>query len=424
MKNVHFYYFFKVSLLQYWNDNIEFPRVQKTKTLLDIPCRGKRVFVRVDFNVPIDDRGNVLDDSRIMAALPTIQYLIQNGAKVILASHLGRPKGEMVAKYSLSNVAVVLAKHIGQPVLFLPDCVGQKVLTESAKMLDGSVILLENLRFHGEETANDEEFSKQLASLADIYVNDAFGSAHRAHASTEGITRFVQQSVAGFLMEKELEFLGTKIAEARHPFVVILGGAKVSDKIKVIDNLLEKADTMLIGGAMAYTFLAANGNATGSSTVEVDKIQVAKDAIRKAKKTGTKLLLPVDHIITSALNTEAKTMDPTSYSELDIPNGKFGVDIGPKTIALFGEEIKDASTILWNGPMGVFEIQQSSAGTFAIAKHVAESDALSIIGGGDSGKAVKESGYADKVSFISTGGGASLEFLGGDILPGVAALTK
>ncbi|MDR1528017.1 MAG: phosphoglycerate kinase [Puniceicoccales bacterium] len=398
--------------------------MQRIKTLSNISCRGKRVFVRVDFNVPIDDRGNVLDDSRIVAALPTIQYLIQNGAKVILASHLGRPKGEVVTKYSLSNVAVVLAKYIEQPVLFLPDCVGQEVLAEVAKMLDGSVILLENLRFHREETANDEEFSKQLASLADIYVNDAFGSAHRAHASTEGITHFVQQSVAGFLMEKELEFLGTKIAEARHPFVVILGGAKVSDKIKVIDNLLEKADTMLIGGAMAYTFLAANGNSTGSSMVEVDNIQVAKDAIQKAKEIGTKLLLPVDHIVTSALNTESKTMDSTSYSELDIPSGKFGVDIGPKTIALFGEEIKAASTILWNGPMGIFEIQQSSAGTFAIAKYVAESDSLSIIGGGDSGKAIKESGYVDKVSFVSTGGGASLEFLGGDILPGVVALMK
>jgi 3-phosphoglycerate kinase len=424
MENVHFYYFFKVSLLQYWNDDIESPIVQRIKTLSNISCRGKRVFVRVDFNVPIDDRGNVLDDSRIVASLPTIQYLIQNGAKVILASHLGRPKGEVVAKYSLSNVAVVLAKHIGQPVLFLPDCVGQEVLTEVAKMLDGSVILLENLRFHKEETANDKNFSKQLASLADIYVNDAFGSAHRAHASTEGITHFVQQSAAGFLMEKELEFLGTKIVEAKHPFVVILGGAKVSDKIKVIDNLLEKADIMLIGGAMAYTFLAAGGHATGSSMVETDKIQVARDAIQKTKEIGTKLLLPVDHVVTSALNTETKTMDPTSYSELDIPEGKFGVDIGPKTIAFFGEEIKGASTILWNGPMGIFEIQQSSAGTFAIAKHVAESDALSIIGGGDSGKAVKESGYANKVSFISTGGGASLEFLGGDILPGVAALME
>lgn len=411
-------------MLQYWNDSVEWLIVQKVKTLSDISCRGKRVFVRVDFNVPIDDRGNVLDDSRIVAALPTIRYLIQNSARIILASHLGRPKGEMVAKYSLRNVASVLAKYIGQPVLFLTDCVGEEVLAEVTKMIEGRVILLENLRFHKEETANDEEFSKQLASLADIYVNDAFGSAHRAHASTEGITRFVQESVAGFLMEKELQFLGTKIAEAKHPFLVILGGAKVSDKIKVIDNLLKKADTMLIGGAMAYTFLAANGNATGSSMVEMDNIQTAKNAIQKAKETEIKLLLPIDHVVTSTLNTKTNTIDSTSYAELDIPDGKIGVDIGPQTIELFGKEIKAASTILWNGPMGVFEIQQSSIGTFTIAKLVAESNAMSIIGGGDSAKAIKESGYADKVSFVSTGGGASLEFLGGDVLPGVEALMK
>ncbi|MDR1891156.1 MAG: phosphoglycerate kinase [Puniceicoccales bacterium] len=398
--------------------------MRRIKTLSDISCKGKKVFVRVDFNVPIDSRGNVLDDSRIVAALPTIRYLVQEGARVILASHLGRPNGEIVAKYSLRNVAVILARHIGQPVLFLSDCVGEEVLSGISRMIDGSVALLENLRFHVEETANDEKFSQQLASLADVYVNDAFGSAHRAHASTEGITRFVKQSAAGLLMEKELEFLGTKIAETRHPFVVILGGAKVSDKIKVIDNLLEKADSMLIGGAMAYTFLAANGNTTGNSMVEVDKIQVAKDAIRKAKEIGTKLLLPVDHIVTSSLNAETNTIDSTSCAELNIPDGTIGVDIGPRTIELFEKEINGASTILWNGPMGIFERQQSSTGTFAIAKLVAESNAMSIIGGGDSAKAIKESGYADKVSFVSTGGGASLEFLGGDILPGVVALMK
>jgi phosphoglycerate kinase len=291
-------------------------------------------------------------------------------------------------------------------------------------MVDGSVILLENLRFHKEETNNDEKFSKQLASLADIYVNDAFGSAHRAHASTEGITKFVKQSVAGFLIQKELEFLGAKIANPQHPFVVILGGAKVSDKIKVIDNLLEKADSMLIGGAMAYTFLAANGNSTGNSLVEVDNIQVAKDAINKAKKIGTKLLFPVDHIVTSSFDPERMVIDLPSTSEINIPDGKIGVDIGPKTVALFGEEIRSANMILWNGPMGIFEVKQASEGTFTIAKLIAESGAISIIGGGDSGKAIKESGYADRVTFVSTGGGASLEFLEGKPLPGIVALIK
>ncbi|MDR2737593.1 MAG: phosphoglycerate kinase [Puniceicoccales bacterium] len=398
--------------------------MRKVKTIADIPCQGKRAFVRVDFNVPIDDRGNVLDDSRIVASLPTIRHLVQNGAKVVLASHLGRPNGEKIMKYSLRNVALALAKRLGQPVLFVPDCVGSEVAAAIDGMADGSVILLENLRFYKEETENDPEFAKKLASQADIYVNDAFGCAHRAHASTVGMTRFVSRSVAGFLIERELEFLGARIVDPERPFVVVLGGSKVSDKINVIDNLLDKANTMLIGGAMSYTFLAANGVPIGSSPVETDKIQLAHKAMEKASDIGVKLLLPVDHVVTSTFDREKMTIDSSFVSELSIRSGETGVDIGPKTVELFKREIGSAATILWNGPMGIFEVREASAGTFAIAGAIAKSGALSIIGGGDSGKAIKESGYADEVSFISTGGGASLEFLEGTPLPGIESLEK
>lgn len=396
--------------------------VQNIKTLSDVDCRGRRVFVRVDFNVPQDDRGNVTDDARILAALPTIQYLVENKAKVILASHLGRPKGERINKYSLQNVATVLAKHLGRPVSFVQDCIGKEVENAVNKMADGSVILLENLRFYKEETNNDSEFAQKLASLAEIYVNDAFGSAHRAHASTEGITHFIDTCVAGFLMERELTFLGEKVANAQRPFVVILGGAKVSDKIQVIDNLLDKSDVMLIGGAMAYTFLSAMGKNVGNSLVEHDKIEIARQALEKASKLGVKFIVPVDHVVTTKLNTDTREIADCNVVDEEIPDGCIGVDIGPKTIELFSKELQHAKTVLWNGPMGIFEISDTAKGTFAIAEAVAKSTALSIIGGGDSSKAIKESGFADKVTFVSTGGGASLEYLEGTSLPGVEAL--
>lgn len=398
--------------------------MRKVKTIKDIQCAGKKVFVRVDFNVPLNDRGEVADDSRIVAALPTIKFLVEKSAKVTLASHLGRPKGEKNEKYSLKNVAATLEKLLGRNVKFLPDCIGEDVKNYVDGMSDGDVVLLENLRFYKEETENNPGFSKKLASLADIYVNDAFGTAHRAHASTEGITKFVDQKVAGFLMSKELEFLGDKVSNAESPFVVILGGAKVSDKINVINNLLDKADIMLIGGAMSYTFLAAIGNKVGSSLVEADKFSVATDAIKKAKELGVKLMLPIDHVVTSNFDKEKMVVGNVRTADLDIPEGEVGVDIGPKTVELYRKEISKAKTILWNGPMGIFEIKQASAGTFFIAEAIAKSGAMSIIGGGDSSKAIKDSGFADDVSFISTGGGASLEFLEGTPLPGVEALDK
>ena len=398
--------------------------MRKVKTIKDIQCVGKKVFVRVDFNVPLNDRGEVADDSRIVAALPTIKFLVEKRAKVILASHLGRPKGEKNEKYSLKNVAATLEKLLGHNVKFLPDCIGEDVKNYVDGMSDGDVVLLENLRFYKEETENDPDFSKKLASLADIYVNDAFGTAHRAHASTEGITKFVDQKVAGFLMAKELEFLGDKVSNAESPFVVILGGAKVSDKINVINNLLDKADIMLIGGAMSYTFLAAIGNKVGSSLVEADKFSVATDAIKKAKELGVKLMLPIDHVVTSNFDKEKMVVGNVRTVDLDIPDGEVGIDIGPKTVELYRKEISKAKTILWNGPIGVFEIKQASAGTFSVAEAIAKSGAMSIIGGGDSSKAIKDSGFTDDVSFISTGGGASLEFLEGTPLPGVEALDK
>ena len=396
----------------------------KVKTIDDVEWKGKRVFVRVDFNVPLDSDCNVTDDTRIRAAVPTIRKLSEDGAKVILASHLGRPKGERVPELSLAPVAPILAAKLGLPVLFLEDSIGESVEAASNSLENGQVALLENLRYHSGETQNDPVFSAKLAKLADYYVNDAFGTAHRAHASTFGVAELLSTKVSGYLIEKELEFLGEKTANANRPFVVILGGAKVSDKISVIDSLLEKADVLIIGGAMAYTFALANGKSVGDSLSEPDKIEVAKAALEKAEKKGVKFLLPLDTLITNSLDFKAKALGETQVVEGDIPDGWEGVDIGPKTTAQYAEEVSRAGTVLWNGPMGVFEIEDSSKGTFAVAKAVAESDSISIIGGGDSVTAINNSGYADQVSFMSTGGGASLEFLEGRELPGVSALDQ
>ena len=392
------------------------------KTIDDIDLRGKKTLVRVDFNVPLDSDGTVTDETRINAALPTIKKLHEKGAKIILASHLGRPKGERNPSMSLSPVAPLLAKKLGLPVLFLDDCVGEQVKSATEELQDGQIALLENLRFHKGETENDSVFSENLASLADVFVNDAFGTAHRAHASTYGVPSILSDKVSGYLIAKELEFLGEKTSNPARPFVVILGGAKVSDKITVIDKLLDKADSIIIGGAMAYTFALAAGKKVGESLCEPDKVDLAKSALIKAEQNGVKFLLPVDTLITDSLDFGAKEIGDSKIVEGDIPDGWEGVDIGPKTTKLYQEAISDAETILWNGPMGVFEIEASSKGTFAVAKTVAKSSAVSIIGGGDSVKAINRSGYSDDVTFMSTGGGASLEFLEGKDLPGVSIL--
>ena len=402
----------------------------RTKTINDVDLTGKRVLVRVDFNLPLDAKQHVTDATRILATLPTIRHLIKCGARIILASHLGRPKGSHVAKYSLRTVGPILAKKLGQPIVFIEDCIGHKVTNAVAQMTPGSVILLENLRFHKGEETNDPEFAAALAEPADAFVNDAFGTAHRAHASTVGVTSHLPIKVAGLLIEKELAYLGEKINNPERPFTVILGGAKVSDKIKVIDSLLEKADTLLIGGAMAYTFILAQGGSVGSSLTEPNKVDLAKAALAKAQKRGVKLLLPVDNLAVDALDFDKSAVGNTRIFEnrvaegkaTYIPNGWEGVDIGPQTIEHFRREIATAKTILWNGPMGIFEIDACNKGTFAIAKAIAKTPATSIIGGGDSIKAINQSGYADKVTFISTGGGASLGYLEGKKLPGIAAL--
>lgn len=394
----------------------------KVKTIDDVSLKGKRVFVRCDFNVPFDSKGNISDETRIVGALPTIRKLVEQGAKVILASHLGRPKGEKNPNYTLKPVAAALSVHLGQPVKFVEDCIGPVAEEAVSKLQDGEVLLLENVRFYKGEEKNDPEFAAALAKLADAYVNDAFGTAHRAHASTEGIAHLLPIKVAGYLIEKELEYLGEKTSNPERPFTVILGGAKVSDKIQVIDALLERADTMLIGGAMAYTFALAQGKKVGNSLSEPDKVDIAKQALAKAKEKGVQFLLPVDTLVTDKLDFANRAIGASKVVDGDIPDGWEGVDIGPKTIALYTEAISKSKTILWNGPMGVFEIKACAEGTFAVAKAVAQTQATSIIGGGDSVKAIKSSGFSDKVSFISTGGGASLEFLEGRVLPGVAAL--
>jgi len=394
----------------------------RTKTIDDLNLQGKRTLVRVDFNVPLDADGTVTDVTRINAALPTIKELQSKGAKIILASHLGRPKGERNSSMSLSPVAPLLAQKLGTPVLFLEDCVGDQVKSAVDTLQDGQVALLENLRFHQGETDNDPEFAASLASLADVFVNDAFGTAHRAHASTFGVPSILSNKVSGYLIAKELEFLGEKTNTPSRPFVVILGGAKVSDKITVIDKLLDKADTIIIGGAMAYTFAMANGKKVGDSLCEPDKVDLAKSALAKASEKGVKFLLPVDTLITNSLDFDAKQIGESKIVDGDIPDGWEGVDIGPQTIELYQNAISAAQTILWNGPMGVFEIDDSSKGTFAVAGTVANSSAVSIIGGGDSVKAINRSGHSENVTFMSTGGGASLEFLEGKDLPGVSIL--
>ncbi len=385
------------------------------KTLRDIDVKGRRILVRVDFNVPLED-GAVGDDTRITAALPTIRHLIDGGAKTILCSHLGRPKGKPDPKYSLAPVATRLGELLGRPVRFAPGCVGPKVEELVAAMKPGDVLLLENLRFHAEEEKNDPAFATALAALADLYVDDAFGSAHRAHASTAGVADHLP-AVAGFLMERELDFLGRALADPARPFVAILGGAKVSDKIAVIDNLLGKVDALLVGGGMANTFLKAQGREIGKSLVENDKVGVAEKLLREG---GSKLLLPVDAVVGDRLDAaaERRTVDVAN-----VPPGWLILDIGPKTIATFTGRLRGAKTVIWNGPMGVFEMEPFAAGTFAIARALAGlSGATTIIGGGDSAAAVEQAGVAEKITHVSTGGGASLEFLEGKELPGVAVL--
>jgi 3-phosphoglycerate kinase len=387
-------------------------------TVADIDVAGKRVFVRADFNVPMDSDLNITDDRRITAALPTIQHLVDRGAKVILASHLGRPKGKRVDSMSLAPVARRLSELLGKEVKMLNDCIGPEVAEAVGQMNPGDVVLLENLRFYSEEEANDPEFSKRLVSLADIYVNDAFGTAHRAHASTEGITRYLP-SVAGFLVQKEIEVMGKALSDPDRPFVAILGGAKVSTKIDVIKNLLDKVDTLIIGGGMTYTFMKARGHSVGNSLLEADKLDTAREIERLAKEKGVKLLLPVDNVVADDFSASANTR---IVEDGEIPDGWEGLDIGPKTVALFTDEIKRARTIIWNGPVGAFEMEPFAAGTRAVAEALAQSGAVTIVGGGDSAAAVEIMGFADKMTHVSTGGGASLEFLEGRELPGIAAL--
>jgi len=387
-------------------------------TIKDIDLKNKTVLVRADFNVPQDDNLNITDDTRIKATLPTIKYILgRNIKKLVLMSHLGRPSGEVVAKYSLKPVAQRLAELLNEPVKFLNDCVGENIKQEISSSKE-RVVLLENLRFHAEEEKNDAGFARQLASLADVFVNDAFGSAHRAHASTEGITHYLK-SAAGFLLEKEIQYLGNAIENPQKPFMVILGGVKVSDKIGVIENLLSKCNVILIGGGMAYTFLKSQGKPIGNSKLEKDKIDLAKSILDKAGAAKVEIILPIDHLVVDNIDEKAKT----EIVGENIPEGKIAVDIGPKTIALFKDKLKSAKTIVWNGPLGIFEMEPFSRGTQEIAKFIGSLNATTIIGGGDTAAAVAKFKLEDKMTHISTGGGASLEFLEGKILPGIAALT-
>ncbi len=388
------------------------------KTVKDIDLKGKKVFVRCDFNVPMDENQNITDNTRIKAALPTIKYLLEQNCKIILASHLGRPKGEVKPEFSLKPVAKELSKLLGKDVIMANDVIGEDATSKAENLKEGEIMLLENVRFHREETDNDPEFAKKLASMAEIFVNDAFGTAHRAHASTTGIADYIP-GVAGFLIEKELKFLGNAINNPERPFVAILGGAKVSDKIGVIDSLLDKVDTLMIGGGMAYTFFKAQGYNVGNSLCEVEKTDLALDAMEKAKAKGVKLLLPIDTKIGKEFkpDTESKTVAWT-----EIPDEWEGFDIGEKTIEMFKNELQSAKTVIWNGPLGLFEFDQFAIGTNEIAKTLADLDATTIIGGGDSAAAVTKAGLADKMTHISTGGGASLEFLEGKKLPGIECL--
>lgn len=389
------------------------------KSIRNLNLKGKRVFIRVDFNVPLDDNGAVRDDTRIRASLPTIQLARERGAKVILASHLGRPKGTVIPKYSLRPVVAALSQWLGISVFYVNDSVGDTVEYQIQQMKEGECLLLENLRFYKEEEANDSHFAQQLAQLCDVYINDAFGTAHRAHASTVGMIPFCKEAAAGLLMERELEYLGELVSHPEKPFVAILGGAKVSDKIEVIENLLGRVDSLLIGGAMAYTFLLSQGIAVGKSLVEADKADLARQLIDQARANHVDLLLPVDHLVASKFDEDALTQMSTIQQT---PSEWMGVDIGPKTIELYREKIHGAKTIFWNGPMGVFEKKPFAEGTMEIARAVADCPGTTVIGGGDSVSAVKKAGVADRITHISTGGGASLEFLAGDELPGVKAL--
>ena len=388
-------------------------------TLKDLGVASKRVLMRVDFNVPLKD-GKVESDKRIVAAIDSIRYVIERGGKLILMSHLGRPKGKVVEEMRMAPVAGRLSELLGRPVKVLLDCVGPEAMAAVNGMADGDVILLENLRFHPEEEKNDPGFARQLAVLGDLYVNDAFGTAHRAHASTEGVARLMPVAAAGFLMEKELDYLGRAMSSPEKPFVAVLGGAKVSDKIMVIESLLDKVDALLIGGAMAYTFLSAKGVAVGASRVEEDKLDIARELIKKADEKSVRIGLPVDHIVADRFDESA---EPKATDSVEIPEGLMGLDIGPRTIKDFGAELRQAKTVVWNGPMGVFEWPAFAEGTRAVGQAMADSGGTTIVGGGDSASAVKKFGLSGKMSHVSTGGGASLEFLEGKELPGVAALT-
>ena len=388
-------------------------------TVEDINVKSKKVLVRCDFNVPLNDKGEITDENRIVGALPTIKYLIENGAKVILCSHMGKPKGEPKPELSLAPVAKSLSAKLGKEVIFAADdnVVGENAKKAVSEMQDGDVVLLENTRYRAEETKNVDEFSKELASLADVFVNDAFGTAHRAHCSNVGVTKYLDTAVAGYLIEKEIQFLGNAVNSPVRPLVAILGGSKVSSKISVIENLLKKVDKLIIGGGMAYTFFAAQGKTTGTSLLEPDYIDYAKKMLDEA---GDKILLPVDTVVAKEFNNDAESM----VVEGNIPEGYMGLDIGPKSIELFSKALADAKTVVWNGPMGVFEMPNFAKGTNAIAKVLADLDATTVIGGGDSVAAVNQAGLGDKMSHISTGGGASMEYLEGKVLPGIDALTN